>query len=144
MASSGGQPDFDVITGRSLYLCPGRNRVEPDRVIGMIPCAKGETSIMQWQQDYSDQTLYGSCLKRIHAAQLYGSVDGIIFFQGEADTVDPAEAPFLPLAVENYAPMFEKYIEDMRADLENSKLPIVFAQIGRNSNTEKYRNWSTT
>ncbi|MGB8252768.1 MAG: sialate O-acetylesterase, partial [Anaerolineaceae bacterium] len=83
-----------------------------------------------------------SCLKRIRAAQLAGQVDGIIFFQGEGDTVEPSEAPQLPLAVDTYARMFETFITDMRTDIGSPKLPIVFAQIGSNKNDQKYINWA--
>jgi Carbohydrate esterase, sialic acid-specific acetylesterase len=50
-------------------------------------------------------------------------------------------APHLPLAVTNYAEMFEKFVTDMRADVGNPNLPVVFAQIGSNKNSEKYVNW---
>lgn len=126
----------------ALSFATNLHAMEPDRIIGLIPCAKGETSIMEWQQDYSDQSLYGSCLKRIHAAGLAGQVDGIIFFQGEADTVDPNMAPHLPLAVNNYTEMFEKFVTGMRADLGDPNLPVVYAKIGSNKNSEKYVNWA--
>jgi hypothetical protein len=126
----------------ALSFATNLHALEPERIIGLIPCAKGETSIMEWQQNDSDQSLYGSCLKRIRAAGLAGQVDGIIFFQGEADTVNPDMAPHLPLAVNNYAEMFEKYVTDMRADLDDPNLPVVFAQIGSNKNSEKYVNWT--
>ncbi len=127
----------------ALTFATELHRIEPDRIIGLIPCAKGETSIMEWQQNYSDQTLYGSCLKRIRAAQLAGQVDGIIFFQGEADTIIESEAHILPLAVDTYAKMFETFATDMRVDIGNPNLPIVFAQIGTNKNADKYFNWTT-
>ena len=126
----------------ALSFATNLHAMEPERIIGLIPCAKGETSIMEWQQDYRDQSLYGSCLKRIHAAKLAGQVDGIIFFQGEADTVDPDMAAYLPLAVNNYAEMFEKYVTDMRSDLGDPTVPVVYAQIGSNKNSEKYVNWA--
>jgi hypothetical protein len=126
----------------ALSFATNLHALEPERIFGLIPCAKGETSIMEWQQNDSDQSLYGSCLKRIRAAGLAGQVDGIIFFQGEADTVNPDMAPHLPLAVNNYAEMFEKYVTDMRADLDDPNLPVVFAQIGSNKNSEKYVNWT--
>jgi hypothetical protein len=69
-------------------------------------------------------------------------VDGIIFFQGEADTVDPDMAPHLPLAVNDYAEMFEKFIADIRADLGDPNLPVVYAKIGSNKNSENYVNWA--
>lgn len=125
----------------ALSFATNLHAMEPERIVGLIPCAKGETSIMEWQQNYTDQSLYGSCLKRIKAAGLAGQVDGIIFFQGEADTVDPNMAPHLPLAVNNYAEMFEKFVLDMRTDLGDPTLPVVFAQIGSNKNSEKYVNW---
>lgn len=126
----------------ALSFATNLHRQEPERAIGLIPCAKGETSIMEWQKNYSDQTLYGSCLKRIRAAQLAGRVDGIIFFQGEADTVDPSQASHLPLAVDTYAKMFEAFATDIRSDIGDNDLPIVFAQIGSNKNDKKYINWS--
>jgi len=125
----------------ALSFSTNLHRMEPERIIGLIPCAKGETSIMEWQRNFSDQTLYGSCLKRIRAAQLAGQVDGLIFFQGEADTVKPSEAPHLPLAVDTYAQMFETFVTDFRADIGSPNLPIVFAQIGSNKNDQKYINW---
>lgn len=37
---------------------------DPELIIGFIPCAAGGSSIQKWQKDLSEQSLYGSCLKR--------------------------------------------------------------------------------
>ena len=54
----------------------------PDRQIGLIPCAKGGTTIAEWAPSRATTSLYGSCLQRIHAARSMGQVAGILFFQG--------------------------------------------------------------
>src|SRR5688572_23025136 len=65
----------------------------PDIVIGLIPCAKNSSAIIQWQKDLSDQSLYGSCLKRVRAASVMGEISGLLFFQGEEDALDPIQYP---------------------------------------------------
>jgi len=62
----------------------------PDMAIGLIPCARGGSSIYQWRKSLSETTLYGSCLKRVRAASTMGHAAGALFFQGEADAIDPA------------------------------------------------------
>ena len=45
---------------------------DPGLIIGFIPCAAGGSSIQKWQRNLSDQTLYGSLLKRARAASSMG------------------------------------------------------------------------
>jgi hypothetical protein len=114
---------------------------EPDLIVGLIPCAKGDTSIHQWQRSLGDDTLYGSCLKRIAAASTMGDLAAVLFFQGEADALDPQKFPERTLSAENYGEMFTRYVEDLRADLQQSDLPLVFAQIGSHSAPLDFVNW---
>jgi hypothetical protein len=39
-------------------------RYDPNLFIGLIPCAKGGSSIEEWQRNLNENSLYGSCLKR--------------------------------------------------------------------------------
>lgn len=94
--------------------------------IGIIPCAKGSTSIVEWQRSLADTDLYGSCLKRIRAASTMGHLDGVLFYQGER------EAGLSLEAAQNWATNFEQLISDLRSDTGDPDLPFVFAQIGAN------------
>lgn len=116
----------------------------PDMVIGLIPCAKSGSSIHEWQRNgnLDENTLYGSCLKRVRAASLMGNVAGILFFQGEIDTVDPKEDPKRIFSANQWANKFTLLINNLRGDLNSPNLPVVFAQIGSNTEPERFINWA--
>jgi hypothetical protein len=101
----------------------------PDIVVGLVPCARGGTSIRAWQRNLSDRSLYGACLVRARAASVAGDIAGVLFFQGESDVLDPRsdptrQAPF------DWAARFSQLVADLRTDLGQPGLPVVFAQIG--------------
>jgi hypothetical protein len=114
---------------------------QPDLVVGLIPCAKGNTTIIEWQSSRSDDTLYGSCLKRIAAASTMGHLAALLFFQGEADAVDPKQEEDRVLSAHDYADRFTQYINDLRRDLARPNLPVVYAQIGSHAAPEAFTNW---
>ncbi|MEO1400996.1 MAG: sialate O-acetylesterase, partial [Cyanobacteria bacterium J06635_1] len=116
--------------GPSVAFAKAMLADNPDLVIGLIPCANGGSTITAWQRDRSDQTLYGSCLKRIQAASTMGKVSGVLFFQGEADALDPKSAVALQPAADAWATRFTQFATDLRSDLAQPTLPIVYAQIG--------------
>ena len=113
----------------------------PDIAIGLIPCAKNSSGIIQWQWDLSDQTLYGSCLKRVRAASPMGEVAGVLFFQGETDALDPTQYPDPPPHPSEWSVLFTAWISDLRSDLNQPDLPVVFAQIGTTWSPESFPNW---
>lgn len=113
----------------------------PQIVIGLIPCAKNSSSIGQWQKDLSDQTLYGSCLKRARAASTMGRISGILFFQGEADAMDPVTSPDPEPNPSRWSELFISFVTDFRMDLDNPELPVVFAQIGSSASPQAFPNW---
>jgi Carbohydrate esterase, sialic acid-specific acetylesterase len=113
----------------------------PDRAIGLIPCAKGGSSIQDWQRSLSEDTLYGSCLKRIRAASTVGRPAGMLFFQGETDALDPKRYSKKSPSAPSYAVKFTTFIEDLRRDVFLPRMPIVFAQIGTHEAPEDYVNW---
>jgi hypothetical protein len=90
--------------------------------VGLVPCTRGGTLLEKWQRSTSDQTLYGSMLKRCNAASTVGELTGLLFFQGESDAKNPADA-------EQWAARFRQFVTDVRSDLGD--LPIVFAQLGK-------------
>jgi hypothetical protein len=113
----------------------------PDIVIGLIPCAKNASTIEQWQRNLSDQSLYGSCLKRARAASPTGQISGLLFFQGETDALDPIQYPQPEPHPTEWAQLFSAFITDFREDLERPNLPVVYAQIGSNMAPEAFINW---
>ena len=117
--------------------------VDEGDAVGLIPCAKGGSSIAQWQRNGSDQSLYGSCLKRIQAASTMGKVEGVLFFQGEADAIDPALYPSMQPAADQWGERFVQFATDLRQDLEQPDLPLVYAQIGAPPQDDTLINWDT-
>jgi len=113
-----------------------------NQFIGLIPCAKAGSSITEWQRSLSDDTLYGSCLKRVRAASPMGSVAGILFFQGEADTVDPEQFPGLEPDADAWAEKFAVFAYSFRQDMGSPEVPLVYAQIGQPTDLEGLPNWS--
>lgn len=113
----------------------------PDIVIGLIPCAKGSSSIYEWQRNLNDNALYGSCLKRVHAASIMGEVAGLIFFQGETEALDPTQYPELTLYPTKWADDFAVFVNNWRSDLNLPELPVVFAEIGTNTTPDIFPNW---
>lgn len=116
----------------------------PDMVIGLIPCAKNGSSIHEWQRNgnLDENTLYGSCLKRVLAASVMGNVAGILFFQGEIDTVNPKEDPKRIFSANQWADKFTLLVKNWRGDLNLPNLPVVFAQIGSNTEPKRFVNWA--
>src|SRR5688572_24323640 len=113
----------------------------PQAVIGLIPCAKNSSAIAQWQRNLSDQSLYGSCLKRARAASPMGYISGILFLQGETDAQDPTLYPQPEPQPFDWAPLFTAFITDFRNDLHEPELPVVFAQLGHDPLSTDFPNW---
>ena len=115
---------------------------DPDRVIGLIPCAKGASSIEQWQRHLSENTLYGACLKRVRAATPMGKLAGLLVFQGEQDAVAPDQSHHTRPSPFDYQTKFSKFVKDLRTDLSFSRLPVIFAQLGTHKSPRVFVNWS--
>jgi hypothetical protein len=119
----------------------------PDMVIGLIPCglipcARGGSSIYQWRRSLSENTLYGSCLKRVRAASTVGNVAGVLFFQGEADAIAPELYQETVLLPDEWGDRFVALVNNWRNDLGLPELPVVFAQIGSNTAPDIFINWT--
>jgi hypothetical protein len=134
----------DANTGFGPAFTFAKTLVQQDsnQLIGLIPCAREGSSITDWQKSPSDQTLYGSCLKRIRAASPMGTVSGMLFFQGEADTIDPQKYPALRPDADAWAEKFATFVYNFRNDVGNPELPLVYAQLGQPQDLEGLPNWS--
>jgi hypothetical protein len=116
-------------------------RNQPNWFIGLIPCAKHGSSIEEWQRNLSENSLYGSFLKRSLAASPMGRIKGLLFFQGETDALDPDLEPQKIKSPFQWEEKFQKFVKDIRQNLNIHDLPIVFAQIGVNQNSKEFKNW---
>lgn len=133
--------DLEAGAGPALPFAKALMEKQPDILIGLIPCAKGDTTIFEWHRKLSEDTLYGSCLKRVRAASVMGEVAGMLFFQGESDALTPNLYPERKLQPEIWANEFSTFVDDWRRDLNKPDLPVVFAQIGKSADPERFKNW---
>ncbi len=131
----------DLGTGPGVAFARALLEAKPEAAIGLVPCARGATSLHEWGRALGDATLYGSCLKRLGAAAPMGRVAGVLFFQGEADAADPAQAGNAP-SPDDYGARFTTFVENLRRDLGRPHLPLVFAQIGSTTTPGAYPNWA--
>jgi len=98
---------------------------DPDLIIGLIPCAVGGSPINWWQSDFPSRTIYARMIKQVSLAMEEGELAGVLFFQGERDAyADSTSRP------DQWAELFEQFVNDLRKDLNVPDLPVVFAQIG--------------
>ena len=135
--------DRDAGFGPSMAFARALVAAQPDAAIGLIPCAKGNTTIADWARNLSEDTLSGSCLKRARAASPMGEIAGLLFFQGESDAADPLRYPGRARTAAGYAAAFAAFVEALRADLGEPLLPVVFAQIGSHQAPQAYTEWAT-
>lgn len=100
------------------------------RSIGLIPCAHGGTSLEEWSPAH-DQTgansLYSGMLERIRRARTAGTIKGILWYQGESDSMRQKDA-------ESYGQRFKQWIETARTDIGLPGLPVIAVQVGRVDN----------
>ncbi|KAL1546920.1 putative carbohydrate esterase [Salvia divinorum] len=85
-------------------------------VIGLVPCAVGGTTIDEWNKGMK---LYNDMIDRAKAAlKDGGALRALLWYQGESDTS----------VLQNtmtYKVKFEKFIADVRGDLQTPTLPVV-------------------
>ncbi|XP_024972037.1 probable carbohydrate esterase At4g34215 [Cynara cardunculus var. scolymus] len=85
-------------------------------VVGLVPCAVGGTNISEWGRGGD---LYKQLIRRAEAAlEVGGTVRGLLWFQGESDTVSREDA-------ELYKTRLQNFILHVRADLLLPVLPVI-------------------
>lgn len=105
--------------------------------IGLIPCAYGGTSLSQWSPTASPLpgetvNLYNNAIARAQAAMAHGTLAGILWHQGEADSSTTN--------VDSYPDRFAAFIGQLRADLGAEKVPVVMGELGRFRSNSAYFN----
>lgn len=102
--------------------------------IGLIPCAVGGTSIDVWQPGGYDKATdthpYDDMLLRLNEAMKSGTLKGVIWSQGEADSSPEKAATYLN--------KLEILIHLLREVVKNPSLPFVAGELGQYR--EQYHN----
>jgi len=96
--------------------------------IGLVPCAKGGSSLDQWLKDRS---LYETAVRRTLEAKKRGVFKGVLWHQGESEIGQEQLAT-------TYLERLANMLEDLRADLGEPDVPIVVGEIGRYLHDPKY------
>lgn len=100
----------------------GKRMAEENRnaTIGLVPCAVGASLLSRWERGGD---LYARTLARAQAARRDGTLAGILWHQGEQDSMTATNA-------NSYHDRLVKMIADLRGDLGQPQLPFVVGQIG--------------
>ncbi|MGP7796884.1 sialate O-acetylesterase [Sphingomonas sp. CLY1604] len=107
--------DAKAAVGPGLFFARALPRA-PGRRIALLPCAKGGSSMAQWTPAPGRDTLYGSCMQRVRQAG--GRVAGLLWYQGETDAQDMAQAA-------RWSGRMRTLIAAFRRDLRAARLPAV-------------------
>ncbi|KAJ3678465.1 hypothetical protein LUZ60_002268 [Juncus effusus] len=129
--------DWDIDVNKTCGVGPGMafaNSISNSAkqagwgVIGLVPCAVGGTSILQWTRG---TILYNQMISRANRALTAGggTIGAVLWYQGESDTVKKEDA-------ELYFTRFERFISDVRMDLNLPNLPYI--QVGLASGEGPY------
>lgn len=110
----------DAGVGPGLAFGKAMAEANPEVTIGLIPCAVGGSSLNRWSKGGE---LYENALERTRAAMKSGTLKGILWHQGEAETKNK-------IGSENYAERLSAMLTDLRADLGAESVPVVAGQLG--------------
>lgn len=91
----------------------------PSITVGLIPCAFGGTSLDQWKKG---DNLYSDAIARTREAMKKGTLKGILWHQGEADSSAEKSA--------TYPQRFITMMTAMREDLNAADAPVIIGEIG--------------
>ena len=94
-------------------------KAHPGVIVGLIPCAVGGVSLDQWKPDGK---LYVDAIGRAKLAMKRGTIRGILWHQGEADTK--------PEKIATYAARLDALVARFRADLGAPAVPLIVGQLG--------------
>ena len=95
--------------------------------VGLIPCAKGGSSINQWFRDSLHQATnsypYNEMIEKTKKAMSEGTLKGILWHQGEANSGAQVD-------VSNYTRKFNAMLDSLKEDLGIASVPIVMGELG--------------
>lgn len=92
----------------------------PDGKIGLVPCAVGGTPLSRWVKGAD---LYENALSKAKKAAKSGTIEGMLWHQGESDCGKSEDAA-------SYETRLTQMFRDFRNDLGLPDLPIVVGELG--------------
>ncbi|MEZ0386680.1 MAG: sialate O-acetylesterase [Verrucomicrobium sp.] len=114
--------DKPGVAGAGIGMSFAREMVStnPKVTVGLIPCAVGGTPLERWVKGGD---LYQQALVRAREAMKSGSLKGILWHQGEADSGSEEKA-------RSYAQRLSQLVKDLRTDLGAGEVPFVAGKLG--------------
>ncbi len=103
---------------------------KPGVTVGLIPVAWGGAGIDKLKKG---TPTYSNAIKKAQHAMTQGAVKGVLWHQGESDTVTQAKA-------DSYDQKLQQLIADLRKDLANPKLPFIVGNLAEFYGTGKDHN----
>jgi hypothetical protein len=100
----------------------------PDVTVGLVPLARGGTQIGGL---HKGTAAYAEAMEKAAIAKKSGVIKGVLWHQGESDTVHPHLA-------KAYADRLLTLVKDIRIELNDDKLPFVVGDLGEFYGTGKY------
>jgi len=100
---------------------------KPGVMVGLIPMAWGGRSI---QQLGKGSGIYSDAIRHTQAAMQAGTLKGVLWHQGESDTIDQART-------DAYEKKLHRLIEDARKDFGNPQLPFIVGNLAEFYGTGK-------
>ncbi len=98
----------------------------PSTKTGLVPTAVGGTSINMWQPGVFDSSTkthpYDDAIERMRAAMQFGTIEGVVWLQGESD----ASA----MTAEVYLAKLKSLVNNIRTATNNPQLPFVVGELG--------------
>jgi hypothetical protein len=94
----------------------------PSDEIGLVPRSLPGTDIESWRKWNRKSGNYGMAVQRMWWAEEHGKTSGIIWWQGEQDAYTAKS--------KLWSERFGRLVSDLRVDLQNLNLPVVYVRIG--------------
>ena len=91
------------------------------RRVGLIPCADGGTSIVDWQPE---EALYENAMNCVRLAKRNSNIKGILWHQGENDCLSMD-------AMRAYPRLFYRFFDSLLSDIGITDLPIIVGELPR-------------
>lgn len=102
----------------------------PSVKVGLLPMAWGGAPISKMSKGTG---FYNELLKKINWSKKYGCIKGILWHQGESDTVND-------LLTNSYHDRLKSLIENLRSDLNEPELPFIIGDLAEFYGTGKEHN----
>lgn len=112
--------------GPGMSFAEKIHEANPDKVIGLIPCAVGGSRIDDWAPGQKhEQTgiyAYDAMLERVKNAQKNGRIRGILWHQGEGDSTPEKSVV--------YNKKLKAFFKKLRKDIGAKKVPVIIGTLG--------------